>query len=171
MTNPAVANPAVTNPAVANPAVAKRGLLPVRLGLIGEDFAESYLLNNGYEILARNWRFRRRELDIVALAPGGSPQGNPRAGSSPTVIFVEVKSRALSAHGKRHLFDTINGKKRMHLRMLACTFLAKHRRQLQPLAASWPPPFRIDVIGIIFVPGEVGEPPRVLTLEHLKAAV
>jgi putative endonuclease len=36
------------------------------LGKIGEDIAAGFLQDLGYEILVRNWRFKRVELDIVA---------------------------------------------------------------------------------------------------------
>jgi len=38
----------------------------IELGNIGEDIAANYLQELGYEILDRNWRFKRVELDIVA---------------------------------------------------------------------------------------------------------
>ena len=36
------------------------------LGALGEDFAATWLVKNGYQILDRNWRGERVELDIVA---------------------------------------------------------------------------------------------------------
>lgn len=50
------------------------------LGQKGEDLARKYLISQGYEILAENWRFKRLEIDLIAL------QDN-------TVCFVEVKTR------------------------------------------------------------------------------
>ena len=46
----------------------------------GEEIAATYLRSRGFEILARNWRTGRRELDIVA-----------REGD--VVAFVEVRAR------------------------------------------------------------------------------
>ncbi|WP_010252264.1 YraN family protein [Myroides injenensis] len=51
------------------------------LGKIGEDKAVEFLQNLGYEILCRNWRFKKLELDIVCLYKG-------------ILIFVEVKTRS-----------------------------------------------------------------------------
>lgn len=48
-------------------------------GRIGEQSAVEYLLRSGYRVLARNFRTRRGEIDIVA-----------RDGD--TLVFVEVKS-------------------------------------------------------------------------------
>lgn len=51
------------------------------LGKIGEDKAAEFLQNLGYEIIYRNWRFKKLELDIVCLFKG-------------ILIFVEVKTRS-----------------------------------------------------------------------------
>ena len=53
------------------------------LGRRGEEAAVRLLLAKGYTILARNWRVRSGELDIVA-----------RDGR--TLVFVEVKTRRRS---------------------------------------------------------------------------
>ena len=50
------------------------------IGAVGEQAAEDWLAREGFEIVARNWRSGRYELDIVA-----------RRGD--TIHFVEVKSR------------------------------------------------------------------------------
>jgi putative endonuclease len=36
------------------------------LGQLGEDLAVDFLQKNGYEILDRNWRFQKAEIDIIA---------------------------------------------------------------------------------------------------------
>ena len=56
------------------------------LGAFGEDKAAAWYERNGYRVVARNWRCRDGELDIVA-----------RRGS--TVVFCEVKTRASAAFG------------------------------------------------------------------------
>ena len=50
------------------------------LGGQGEDVAEDFLCCRGYQILARNFRVRVGELDIVAR-------------KEDTIVFVEVKTR------------------------------------------------------------------------------
>ncbi len=50
-------------------------------GRQGEEFAVDWLRKNGYMICARNWRYGRYEIDIVALRHG-------------VMHFVEVKTRA-----------------------------------------------------------------------------
>src|SRR3954464_14821429 len=55
------------------------------LGRRGEDLAARYLTDLGYRILARNWRCRSGEIDLVAadLEPGRR-----------TIVFCEVKTRS-----------------------------------------------------------------------------
>jgi|LZCG01.1.fsa_nt_gb putative endonuclease len=57
-----------------------------RTGKRGEDIACQYLRQQGYEIIARNWRSRFGEIDIIA-----------RDGDS--LVFVEVKTRTGSGFG------------------------------------------------------------------------
>lgn len=51
------------------------------VGNVGEDIAEEWLKMHEYEILARNWRCGRNELDFVCSVNG-------------VVVIVEVKCRS-----------------------------------------------------------------------------
>lgn len=51
------------------------------LGIKGENIAEAFLIEKGFKILERNWRFRRAELDIIAM-------------DNLTLVFIEVKTRS-----------------------------------------------------------------------------
>jgi putative endonuclease len=53
---------------------------------MGEDLAASFLEGEGYRILARNYRFERGEIDIIAMDGG-------------ELVFVEVKTRETEAFG------------------------------------------------------------------------
>jgi len=56
-------------------------------GQQGEQLASEYLASNGFEVLERNWRDGRHELDIIA-----------RHGHE--LVVVEVKTRASDRHGQ-----------------------------------------------------------------------
>jgi len=62
-----------------------------KLGQFGEDIARSYLLKNGYEILATNWRYLRAEVDIICK-------------KDKIIVFVEVKSRSNIQYGEPESF-------------------------------------------------------------------
>ena len=63
-------------------------------GNSGEDAAERYLRNLGYNILMRNYRTRLGEIDIVACE-----NSITWAGTEKTIVFVEVKTRRNLAYG------------------------------------------------------------------------
>lgn len=50
------------------------------LGIKGEKLAASYLENNGFRILAKNWKWGRNEIDIIAE-------------DNHFIVFIEVKTR------------------------------------------------------------------------------
>ena len=58
-----------------------------RIGALGEQLACRHLEENGFEVLERNWRHGRHELDIIA-----------RKGQE--LIIVEVKTRSSVQHGE-----------------------------------------------------------------------
>ena len=59
------------------------------LGKLGEIAAANFLKNNGYSILKRNWKFKKAELDIIAV-------------KDDKIIVTEVKTR-----GEDYLIDPI----------------------------------------------------------------
>ena len=82
------------------------------LGKSGEDLAVQELRRRGYEIVARRWRRRRGEIDIVA-----------RDGK--TLVFVEVKARDGDAFGDGA--EAVTALKRRRIVALATEYLACHR--------------------------------------------
>jgi putative endonuclease len=78
------------------------------LGAFGEDKAAAWYERNGYRVVARNWRCRDGELDLVA-----------RRG--PTVVFCEVKTRASAAFGVPA--EAVTPAKQRKLRVLAVLWL------------------------------------------------
>jgi putative endonuclease len=57
----------------------------------GEQIAVDYLATKGYRILARNWRFSRAEIDIIAM-------------HGDILVFVEVKTRSSTYFGEPEAF-------------------------------------------------------------------
>jgi putative endonuclease len=80
-----------------------------RLGARGEDAAADWYTAAGYKIVARNWRCREGELDLVARRPG-------------ELVFCEVKTRSSDRFGTPA--EAITAAKRRRLRVLAARFLA-----------------------------------------------
>lgn len=66
------------------------------LGKIGEELAIDYLLNNGYSIVEKNYRFQKAEVDIIAK-------------KGDVLIAVEVKTRSSIYYGNPQEF--VNSKK------------------------------------------------------------
>ncbi len=66
------------------------------LGREGEELAAAYLRQKGLQIVARNWRHGRYELDIVCR-------------DADTLVFVEVRTRRHS--GMVHPLETLTPKK------------------------------------------------------------
>ena len=82
--------------------------------------------SRGYEVLARNWRVREGELDLVVARDG-------------VVVFCEVKSRSSDAFGQP--FEAVTPTKQTRLRRLAARWLAADGR-------SWPV-VRFDVASVV----------------------
>ena len=76
-------------------------------GFLGENKATTYLINMGYTILFRNWRFKHLEIDIIAS------KGN-------CLHIIEVKTRRSNTYGfpEQHI-DAI---KMQHLKNAAALF-------------------------------------------------
>lgn len=66
------------------------------LGKKGEQLAVNYLMNEGYKIVERNWRFQKAEIDIIAT-------------KEKMLISVEVKTRSNNDYGNPQ--DFVNSKK------------------------------------------------------------
>jgi putative endonuclease len=96
------------------------------LGKEGERAAEKYLRGSGYKILARNFRTRFGEVDIVAM------DGN-------CLVFVEVKTRSGSRYGLPE--EAVTAAKQRHLIRAAQIYL----NQKKVPNALW----RIDVVALV----------------------
>ena len=80
-------------------------------GNLGEDIAAQYLTERGFQILARQWRCRYGELDLIARDP------------SSIVHFVEVKLRKRGGVSGR---EAVDARKRERLRKAALCWLSEN---------------------------------------------
>jgi putative endonuclease len=96
------------------------------LGALGEQLAVEHLRSLGLRIVARNWRCRYGELDVIA------------ADGDDTVVFVEVKTRTGDGFGG--LEQAVTPQKLRRIRRLAGIWLAGQDLR-------WPG-LRIDVVGV-----------------------
>ncbi|MFZ5774687.1 MAG: YraN family protein [Thermodesulfobacteriota bacterium] len=95
------------------------------LGRQGEEIACAYLLRHGYRVLARNYRTRQAEVDIVAEEGG-------------ELVFVEVKTRRGRNCG--HPLEAVTPAKCRHLSMAALHYLSQTGKHDQPA--------RFDVVAV-----------------------
>lgn len=111
-----------------------KSLVPRRdPGRLGERVAARHLRQRGLRILARNWRARSGEIDLIAL--DGS-----------TIVFVEVKATTIEGHGDP--LERINARKLVRIRRAARAFLA--------MARSWHGTARLDGVVVHFARGKLG---------------
>lgn len=95
------------------------------LGKKGEQMAAEHLAAKGFQILARNWRFLKEELDIVAMKDN-------------RLVIVEVKTRASS-----HLAgpeETVSRRKQRSLVRAADAFIQERNILMET---------RFDIISVI----------------------
>ena len=94
------------------------------LGKRGEVIARDYLLHKGYQILDQNWRWRRKEIDLVA-----------RHGEE--IVVVEVKTRVENFSAEP--YESVTMKKIRNIVEVADRWLRYHKTDLE---------CRFDVISI-----------------------
>ena len=100
------------------------------VGNSGENRACEHLLKNGYEILERNWRTQRGEIDIIAY-------------KNNTVVFVEVKTLP---NGTLDMIQKeLNHQKQQRILKTSKCYLLNHRQYNDSYV-------RFDVI-VIDMPG------------------
>ncbi len=93
------------------------------IGKLGEELADTYLKQQGYKILERNYVTRAGEIDIVCR-------------QKETVVFVEVKTRTSNIYGFPE--EAITKTKARHLVASAFDYLGQH------YCRNW----RIDLITV-----------------------
>lgn len=116
-----------------------------RIGRVGEELARHHLEARGYRVVARNYRCRWGEIDLVA-----------RDGDE--WVFVEVRARRSDTYGGPE--ESVTEGKARRLILAAQDFLA------QCDEAGGEPEWRIDLVAI-----RLGAGRRVLSIKHMTHAV
>jgi len=94
-------------------------------GKKGEDLACDFLTNLGYKIVARNYRFKRSEIDVICKG-------------SDVLIFVEVKTRSSRNFGEPESFVSASQQKAIN--RAAEGYLSE---------SDWSGDIRFDIISIV----------------------
>ena len=97
-------------------------------GILGEQIATNFLIKKGFQILEKNYRVGRHEIDIIAKKEN-------------LVVFVEVKLRKNENFGFPEA--QVNHKKEEHIRNVADYFLEQNPQFFE---------IRFDIISIILEP-------------------
>jgi len=114
-----------------------------RVGHAGEVAALRHLEGQGFRILARDWRTRLGQIDIVAE-------------DGETLVLVEVKARRGTSFGLPE--EAVDARKQRKLRTLLEVYRAQTHRREQAC--------RIDVVGLL-LDANLG----VTRVEHIRDAV
>lgn len=96
----------------------------IELGREGEDLAVAHLINNGYLIIERNYRFKKLEIDIICEKDN-------------LLIIIEVKTRTTDKLGAPELIS--RGKQKQVIK--ATNHFIQERQDFREV--------RLDVIGIV----------------------
>jgi putative endonuclease len=115
------------------------------LGRLGEDLALAHLQRRGYALVARNYRTRHGEIDLV-VCDGG------------TLVFAEVKTRRATVSG-RGPWESLHARKQERVRRMAAQFLAEVDDR------PWSPELRFDAIGVV-----IDGHGQLVRLDHLEDA-
>ena len=95
-------------------------------GRRAEQLAAAYLRARGYRIWKTNWRYGKKELDLVALFHA-------------TLVIVEVKS--MVENRVNHPMEVVDGQKQRNIVLATEAFIQIHRSNR---------PTRFDVIAVIY---------------------
>lgn len=116
----------------------------ILLGQKGEDLAVEFLKEDGYDILERNWRFRKTEVDIIAK-------------KNEFLIIIEVKTRKGDSYGEP--YTAVDFQKQKALIFAAERYIYSHNIDSE---------VRFDILSIIL--DEDTEGNMRTAIEHIQDA-
>lgn len=100
----------------------------IKTGNQGEGLAADFLQKNGYEIIARNYRHKHSEIDLIVK-------------KNNVLVFVEVKSRSSTQFGDPEMF--VDNKKANKIFEGADEFIH---------TSNWQSNIRFDIVSITLKP-------------------
>ncbi len=103
----------------------------LEVGAQGELIARNFLENLGYVISEQNWRFKHKEIDLIALDKND-------------LVIIEVKTRRSKRYGETE--DFISYKKINFLAEAACKYVERFKRDLN---------IRFDIVTVYLLGEEV----------------
>ena len=109
-------------------------------GRWAEDLARDFLLKQGFEILALNWRYKRAEIDIIGK-------------EKEVLVFIEVKMRSYSGFG---LPEEMVSKRKQRLLIDAAM------AYMRTIGHEWE--IRFDIIAVM------GSPDKGAEIKHFRDA-
>jgi len=109
-------------------------------GRYGEELAAQFLLKQGYQVVARNYRAPCGEIDIIAQDAG-------------TLVFIEVKTRSSLGYGLPA--EAVTLRKQRQIAKAAWVFLDQ--------AGAINRPARFDVVSVVLASGG---PPRIELIKN-----
>ena len=95
------------------------------IGKSGEDYALEYLLKKDFDILEKNWRHNKDEVDLIAV-------------HNNCLVIIEVKTRSTLYFGEPQIF--VNKKKQAFMIRAANAYIMKKDIDLET---------RFDIISVI----------------------
>lgn len=113
-----------------------------QIGRLGEDRAAAFFVGKGFTCLARNWRCRAGEIDLI-VARGRE------------IRFVEVKTRKTKTYGDPE--EAITVQKRAHLEAAAEAWILSHELPKEAI-------FQFDVFSL-YLP--LNQPEELLWIENI----
>lgn len=98
------------------------------IGRKGESLAVEYLINKGFIVLERNYRYGRLEIDIIAKTKN-------------VIVFIEVKTRQSKRFGYPE--EAVDNRKSDHILTCADHYIYQNQ---------WTGDIRFDIISIFLKP-------------------
>lgn len=103
----------------------------IETGSLGENLAAEYLVKKGFKVVARNYRWKHAEIDLIVERENW-------------LIFVEVKTRQSNAYGEPESFVTDDQRR-----------LIYNAAEEYIFAVDWNGNIRFDIVSV--KPGPVPE--------------